>query len=401
MVTMRYKGWHRRIVAAGLLLLFSLPVSGCWDRQELQDRAMLLAIAIDAADDKTAAEQSRTAVEKFPQPHGAKRYRVSNQVLKLGASEEEEESRTFVLSNTGQSILEMGRDVSGQISKVLWLEDLHVIIVSEEAVKIAGLQPIIDFFRRDQRIRWRSRLYITPGKARELLEFKPESGEPGGMFLEAISRNHPKNTHVIAARTDLGFIVQALDNEADVLVPRIEMQQKVVRVGGAAAFKRGKFAGYLDEYAVKGLKFIRATEKSAIIAVRCPLHPEGLLVFELFEHETRLRPIVKGEQVFFQLDINMTGNIGEISCSRHHCSLDPEYRRKAELLFAEEVRRNVLYAQEACQELGIDVLNFGFKLKAYQPKTWAKIKDRWDEIYPTVPMTVSVNVHIRNVGEHK
>ncbi|SDF16867.1 Ger(x)C family spore germination protein [Sporolituus thermophilus] len=388
------------------IICLCLLLTGCWDRRELQDRNFVLAVAIDVAD---AGEQGSQAAavkraETFVQPHGAKRYRLSLQVLRLAAAEPEAKKaavvKTYVISNTGESIIEMIRDMLGQTSKSLYFEHIQTIVISEAAVKQAGLTPIIDLFRRDAEMRWRIKIYITPGEARPLLEYKPPTGEPGGVYLAQIVQLHSRNIHVAGARTDLGYIAQMLDNNADVIIPRIEMADKVVKAGGLAAFKKDKFVGYVDEYAAMGLKFIRGTEKSAVFSVTCPDHPGEVLAFELFHHDTKLTPHVADDKIYFTLDIAMRGNIGEIQGTGHDTT-KPDHIRKLELLFAEEVKRSVLYAKEVSQALGVDALTFSKKLKAHEPNVWKQIEDRWDEIYPTIPLVVSVNVTIRNIGSHK
>lgn len=393
-----------KILAMGLLICLCATITGCWDMRELQNRNFVLAAAIDVADAATSGSAAVTRTETFVQPHGTKRYRLSLQVLKLTATEPESKKaavvKTFVVSNTGESMFEMLRDMLGQTSKGLWFEHLQTIVISEAAVRQAGLAPIIDLFRRDAEMRWRIRVYITPGEARPLLEYKPPTGEPGGIFLAQILQLHTRNIHVLGARSDLGYITQMLDNKEDIGIPRIEMADKVVKAGGMAVFKKDKFVGYLDEYAVMGLKFLRGTEKSAVFSVACPEHPGEVLVFELFDHDTVLRPHVAGDKIYFTLDIAMRGNIGEIQGTGHDTT-NPEHVRKLELLFAEAVKRSVLYAKDVLQADGVDVLTFRRKLKAYEPDTWEKIKARWDEIYPTVPLDVSVNVTIRNIGAHR
>ncbi|EAX47253.1 spore germination B3 GerAC family protein [Thermosinus carboxydivorans Nor1] len=388
------------------IICLCLLLTGCWDRRELQDRNFVLAAAIDVADAGHRSDQSAavTRTETFVQPHGEKRYRVSFQLMRFQAAEPEGKKaaavRTYVISNTGQSIFEMLRDMLGQTSKGLFFEHIQTIVISEAAVKQAGLSPIIDLFRRDAEMRWRIVVYITPGEARPLVEYKPPTGEPGGLFLARIAQLHPRNVHVGGARTDLGYITQMIDNKADVIIPRIELADKVVKVGGLAVFKKDKFVGYIDEYAVTGLKFIHGTEKSAVFSVNCPDHPGEVLVFELFNHDTKLEPHVVGDNIYFTLDIAMRGNIGEIQGTGHDTK-NPEHIRKLELLFAEEVKRSVMYAKDVLQALGVDALRFSTKLKAHEPKVWKKIEERWDEIYPTIPMVVSVNVTIRNIGAHK
>ena len=185
-------------------------------------------------------------------------------------------------------------------------------------------------------------------------------------------------------------------------MPRIELVDNVVKLGGMVLFKEEKFVGYVDEYATKGGKFIGGIEKSAIITVECPGHPGKILAFELFRHDTRLTPHVDGENIYYNLDIAMRGNLGEAQCALLHDSMDPETIHTIEKLVAEEVKSNVFYSFHTYQDLQVDNEGFGAKLYAHEPLMWEKVKDRWDdEVFPTVSLLVSVNVVIENIGVHK
>lgn len=366
--------------------------------RELQDRNFVLAVAIDKADDVKEVETS-------VQPHGSKRYRLSLQILKLGAGgEQKEESRTFVKSNTGESMFEMIRDMLGQSSKSLWFEHLQVIIISDEVLKEVELGEILDFFKRDSEMRSRIKIYITSGKARPIIEYSPQSKEPGGVFLANASRLHIKNIHIAGARTDLGYTIQYFYNKRDIILPRIEMVDKVVKLGGAAVFKKDKFIGYIDEYAVSGSKMMLGTEKSAVVTIDSPKTPGHQIVFELFRHDTTLTPHVENGVIYFTVEISMYGNIGEIQGDiNENDTMDPEDIRILEVAFAEEIKRNINYTDRIFKkEMKVDPIGkFAGKLKAHEPETWEQVKDQWDELYPTIPLYVSVNVTIKNIGSHK
>jgi len=384
----------------GCLLLFCLTflTAGCWDRRELQERNFVLAVGIDVVD-------KFTPVETFVQPHGEKRYRLSLQLLKpVSGGEAKDKSKTYVISNTGESMFEMVRDMLGQSSKSLWFEHLQVIVISEAVLQEKGLGEILDFFKRDSEMRSRIKLYVTSGTAKEILEYVPPSKEAGGLHLAESLRLHTRNIHVGGARTDLGFITQYLDNDADIILPRIERADKVLKIGGAALFKKDKFVGYADEYAIAGRKIAAATEKSAIITIPCPDHPNHQVVFELFRHDTTLRPHVEGDRLYFTLDITMYGNVGELQGDVElDNTMDSEYVQKLEIAFAEEIKRMVLYGENVFKkQLRVDPINlFAGKIRAYEPETWEKVKDQWDEIYPEVPLLISVNVSLRNIGSHR
>lgn len=400
-----------RLLCFLLIIIMALATSGCWDRRELQDRNFVLAVAIDTAEAGAKAGQSPAAKanETFVQPHGEKRYRVSLQILRVrpagGGGEGQQGGqgggRTYVLSNTGQSLFEIVRDTLGQSSKPLYFEHIQTIVISEAAVQLAGLKPIVDFFLRDAEMRWRIKVFITPGEARKIIEYVPPNKEAGGIYLANILRNHVKNIHVAGLRTDLGNISVMLDNSRDLIIPRIDMRDNIVKSSGVALFNKDKFAGYADELAVAGIKMIRDTEKSAIITVPGDT-PDEVVVFELFMHDTRLDAHVDGDHIYFTLDINMQGNLGEYQVpGQVKGAADPDFIRRIEVKTAAEVKRIVLYGKDICQAAGSDVLNFSAKLKAYHPQTWAKVKDNWDELFPYIPLVVSVNVVINQIGEHR
>jgi spore germination protein KC len=366
--------------------------------RELQDRNFVLAVAIDKADEVKE-------VETFVQPHGTKRYRVSLQILKFASGgEQREEANTFIKSNTGESIFEIVRDMLGQSSKSLWFEHIQVIVISDAVLKDVGLSEILDFFKRDAEMRSRIKLYVTSGKARSIIEFNPPSKEPSGVYLANIIRLHIKNVHVAGSRTDFGYTIQYFDNNSNVLLPRIEMADKVVKLSGSAVFKKDKFIGYADEYAVAGLKIMLGAEKSAVVTIDSPKTPGHQVVFELFRHDTKLTPHVENGVIYYTDDITMYGNIGELQGDISlNDTLDPEYLRILEVAFAEEIKRNIYYAEKVFKkDMKVDpVSRFAGKLKIHEPNTWEQVKDQWDELYPTIPLYVSVNVSIRNIGNHK
>jgi len=390
------------------MIIIGLSISGCWDRLEMEDRRIVLAVAIDKADQGLEQEQRKrvSRVETFVQPHDSKRYRLSFQILNItpskeGASGPRGEVGTYIVSNTGESIVEMIRDMLGQVDQSIWFEHVQTIIISEDVVRDGGLKPILDYFRRDREMRWLTKILITSGEARPLLEYQPPGGEPSGMFIANSLRLYRKNSHVPGWRTDVGNAARSIDNKSRVLMARIELVDDVVKLGGMGLFKKEKFIGYVDEYAVKGGKFIGGIEKSAIITVECPDHPSKIIAFELFRHETELTPHVEGENIYYTLDITMRGNLGEKQCRQQHNTMDDREIHKIEALVAQEVKRNIFYSMHTYQDLKVDASVLGPKLKAHEPLVWERVKEHWDdEVFPKVSLKVSVNVIIENIGGH-
>lgn len=384
-----------------LLLVSTVFLTGCWDAREIQNRNFVLAAAIDVAEE---GNEQGTRLETFAQGSPNKPLRLSLQLLALSSPGQDSapgKSRTYVVSDTGRSVFEMVRDMLGQVSKPFWFEHMQVIIISEAAVSRHGLNPLLDLFRRDAEMRWRNRIYITPQEARKFLYFEPPTGEPGGIYLSNISKLYAKAPQIVGASTDLGATIVRIDNKADVILPAIELVDKQVKINSAAVFKKDKFVGYWDEYTVKGAKLLLGLEKSALIAFECPLHPGAVVVFELFRHDTYMKSHVENDQISFTVDIAMRGNVGEVVCALKHDTSSKEYMEKLEELIAQEVKRNIQHSFRVMQSQGIDNGDFGLYLKAYEPETWEKVKERWDDVFPTVVLNTNVRIAIQLFGDHK
>jgi Ger(x)C family germination protein len=396
----------RRAALAAALVALCLLTAGCWDRVEIQDRAFVLAVAVDVPEEGTDKQPGKAKVESYAHPAPDDRYRVTYQVLRFGEARGGQdrpaaESKTFLVTGRGPAMLNAVRDALGESSKGLWFENLQVVIYSQKAAERYGLAPLVDFFRRDAEMRGRAQIFITPGEAAKLLQITPPSGEPGGVFLANVARRYKKGIHLATARTDINIASQAIDAKADMALPVLEPVGQTMKIKGTALFKGIQFLGYQDEYFVRGMRIIRATEKSAAISFECPVHAGSAVTFELFRHQTILKPHVEGERVWFTLDIAMRGNLDEVQCGHQHDTLDPEYIDKAQQLVAAEVERNIRHTLAVAQPLGWEMFYFKRSLRAYKPGDWERIKDRWEEIYPTVPVEVKVKVSIINVGEHK
>ena len=400
---------QQRLGALLILQILCIILSGCWDRRELQERSIVLAVGIDLVESsqhQQLVSKPAERLETFVSPVSPRPFRLSIHLLSLTSGKKDSQPsgntpQTYVLTSTGLSFFEMVRDIASKNSHALWFEHMQIIIISEEVLKEYPLAVVLDFFHRDSEFRWRTRLFTTPGEARTILTKQFPTGEPGGLFLASVFRNSARNPHIPASNVDLGSTIQRLDNEADIVLPRLEMDGNDLKLKGMALFKQDKLIAFADEYAIKGLKFILGLEKSALVSVQCPDHPGHVGVFELFRHDTLYEPHVDGDSIYFTLSIAMRGNLGELSCANlHGPTSKPEVLKRFTSLITSEIQHNIAYSHDVCRQTGVDAMRFANLLKAHKPEAWAKVKNNWDEVFPTIPIYTSVKVAISNIGEH-
>lgn len=383
---------NKQLCMGGVLLIVAcLLVSGCWDRRELQDRNFVMAVGIDAV------EQRQEETPRGQAESNAK-YQISLQVLRVGGGQSS--ARTYVISEQGQSIFAAVRSLLSQSSKSLWFEHVQSIIISEQVLKQAPLETFLDFFRRDAEMRWRIKVFVTPGQARELLEYQPPSGEAGGVVFANSIRMHGRVLHIAGARTDLGFIVQELDSGIDVIIPRIEKAGDTVKIGGVAAFRHNQFVGYLDEAATAGIKIIRGTEQSGIIRAPCPHQDGGWVVFQITRHHSEVKPQLENGQLRFLFKTELSGGLSEVQeCTNGEEVNNAEFATAAEQAVEKEVARLMRYGARQTQLLGIDCLNLGGILRARYPQIWQQYQNNWPQTYAEIIGEPQVTVHIQYGGE--
>ncbi len=71
--------------------------------------------------------------------------------------------------------------------------------------------------------------------------------------------------------------------------------------------------------------------------------------------------------------------------------------KKVEALFTKEIKQQVesgIYKSQ--HELKTDYLGFGKALRKYEPEKFKSLK--WQEVYPTVPVTVEVKCKVSSSG---
>ncbi|MGE5577478.1 MAG: Ger(x)C family spore germination C-terminal domain-containing protein [Syntrophothermus sp.] len=102
----------------------------------------------------------------------------------------------------------------------------------------------------------------------------------------------------------------------------------------------------------------------------------------------------------FDISIRLNGTLREMESDS---ILDFGRNRELEEAIAEAVReRDLLAIKKAQGELKADIFGFGRRLPLKSPGTWKKIKDRWDEIFPSVEINIKeVSARIQSPGQRR
>ena len=68
-------------------------------------------------------------------------------------------------------------------------------------------------------------------------------------------------------------------------------------------------------------------------------------------------------------------------------------------MFAVEIKSLCEKAlNKAQKELKTDIFGFGETIHRKYPKMWKKMKDNWDDIFPNLPVNITVEVDTKQLG---
>lgn len=387
----------RRGPLAALLLVLAVLASGCWDRHEIDRHGFVLGVAIDVPD------PAAPALEQYGAIAGAPRYRLTFGLPILaklksggsgGGSGDSSGSRHFIFTAEGQSMFAIVRGTDARFNRALFFEDMQVLILSE-AIARQGIGDIMDFWLRDPEMRRRCKLFVTLGKAADVLTTNVKSTEFNSLYLSEITMTSNKAPYY-GTKQDLGEVSRALHSGRGFLLPLIEVWQDDMRLSGSAVFKRGVMVGTLNETETIGTKLLRDNLKQGVTPVPCPDHPDELAVFELFEHDIHIAPRLEGDRLWFTLDAKLAGSLGENMCAGHNAA-DTAFLHRIEAAVAQTLTSDVVAAYAKQQQLQVDASDLGDLVYRRYPHYWEQVKDRWDdEVFPTVPLEVNIQVTIRH-----
>lgn len=389
----------------GLLVLACTLVfsAGCWDRIEIEHRAFVMAIAVDRAKEEAPPAAGAEAL-----PHrGGRGLRLTFQIsnpAQLAGGEQGGGGATragepfWNLTTTAPGLFPGIREIATRVERTPYFEHLQVIVLGEELAR-GGLEPVMDFFRRDHEIHRRAEVVVAKGEASRVLEVKPSLQPLPAFYLSDLIRAGELRTGHYAPSTDLTYLFQKLDAGSSLVLPRVVPQKKEVKLAGGAVIRRGRLVGWLGEVEAEGLRFLTNKAKAGALAVTSPWG-EDLEVFEISHARSSLVPQLANGRLSFRVITECEGSLAE-----HHClpkTTAASYLEALNRAVARTIEREVTATVRKLQDFRADAAGFGQELERRYPRLWRRLKPRWEEeIFPNLPVTAEARVRIRLVGLHR
>ncbi len=378
-----------------VLILLSL-LTGCWNRRELNELALVVAMSIDKAGDQ---------------------YLISTQVVDPGevsTSAKGGGSRAPVTtySEKGKHLFEAVRRMTTVSPRKLYWSHLQMLVISEKVAR-EGMNNTLDFFTRDNE--FRKDFYIVVSKdlpAQEILRNLTSIEKiPAHKMRSSLETSQKAWAPTVAIQLDeliasltsdgINPVLTGITIKGTVykgqLVDNVQRIDAIARLKyqNIAVFKKDKLVGWLNEKESKGYNYIAGNVRSTVGHVSCGQKGKEIIV-EIIRSKTKLKGKLVNGKPKIDILISSEANIGEVAC--HVDLTKPETIKKLEKNTDKITLDIIKTSIKKAKKLGVDIFGFGEVIHREDPKAWKKLKKNWDQEFVQLPISIHANFKIRRTG---
>lgn len=395
-----------------LLSLLLLVAAGCWDREELDELAYVLAIGIDYLPGEKQIEVTTSIARPMGMASGGQ----------SGAAEGESENFRLV---TTQALTLAGalEQQNTLLARRVFFSHNEVIIFGEELAS-AGLAHILDSLARERDVRLTANLYVTDENVKEVLRTgaKLERGLP--LFLRQMELK--KGQMSLAPKVDLRvFLRDLLKGGKDPALPLLTTRPEIPlspkefelagevspadpersesagvvvypKVSGTAVFSEDRLAGYLDEEETKGLLYIQNEILHGREIIADPFGSRGQVILASLRSSTKIIPLWQDGSPVARIEVKVEGDLNSQTSDSDLSSAAALAEMQKQATAA--VEGHILRTLRKSQDWGADIFGIGLAFQRYLPDRWKQLEKDWKNIYPGLEVKVQVDYKIRRTG---
>ncbi|MDP1419220.1 Ger(x)C family spore germination protein [Peribacillus simplex] len=389
-----------RTLLISLSVLLFLTLTGCWSSHEIEEQSLGIGLAFDKG--------KKSFIEKELNEQGGGYFKkdlitstyqlITPQVASSTTKQAGPQQKSYVnVSETGDSVLQMAREISLRSEQAITSNHMKVIVISEKLAKSYDLEQLFDQDLRDNDFRPSCLVLISKGRASKTLETKT-AGEIPAFRLVGIVENTFRTTRILPPMS-LIKIESKLHSGSSFLLQNVLSVNGQVKFAGAAVIngKTHKMTGFLNEEELEGVIWITGKGKGGVVK-SFDKETGQLIVYEIETMKSTIIPRVKGDNISFDVNIESVGRLSETWVVPGN-TFKNEFLKKAEKSSEKEVERLVRNVVEKMQkEYQVDVAGFGNRLRIEHPKVWKKVKKDWDKRFSETTINYDVKLTINDYG---
>jgi spore germination protein KC len=369
-----------------IICLCLLTLSGCSDRVELQDLAIITAAAIDRLDDG----KIRISVQIF----------IPRAIVSGQSGENPSQGAIFVREGIGDNLANAVSMLQINVPRKLFWGQCKIYIFGKKQAK-SGIRDEVDYLARHPKPRGNSFLYVSEGEANELLKLVPPLERYSG---EALKKLTVSESGLITTLRDVDMGL--MGESESVSMPYIKklnsreyarkLHETIPVIDGMAIFKKDQMVGVLNLKESRGLLWLKDDVKSSTVSIK-PKGEDGAITMTPTLGQMKVSPQIKDGRWIMNVTIAIEGDIVQNETHLNLMNVDVMMKITKEYEAALK-ERVTLTIEKLQQEYKTDVIDFGRRFHQKYPKEWRKVRSKWDEKFPEVEVKFTVSAKVRRPG---
>ncbi|MDG4848616.1 Ger(x)C family spore germination protein [Peribacillus frigoritolerans] len=363
-------------------------LSGCWDRIEITDLAIVTAAAID----KKGNNQIELSVQVFIPSS------ISSGGGQGGSSQGGSGVTTMVRNEKGSNISDALSKLQSKLPRKVFWGHCKVFVFGEKLAK-EGIQEQLDFLLRHPQPREKANVYVSKGDAKPILESLPPLENYSGEVLRELSDLH---IGMLVTMQDLDEMLTGRPQAAAIpivkILPPAKGQTKlqgIPYIVGTAVFKKDKMTGSMTEKETRGLLWLRDEVESYTVTFQ-PKGVKGKISLSPVSAKVKIIPQIINDKWKLLVKINTDGAV--IQNGTNLNLSNPKSLKAAERAYQKDIENRIRMAFLHIQHKKSDILGLGKDFYRKYPKQFNKVDNHWDEIFAEMDVEVDVAAHIRRQG---
>lgn len=374
----------RYIAAIAIIVTCTAVMTGCFDRRELDTLGIVMGVAIDKGEN----EGETKLTIQMANPAGTQSSKSKSKGKSGG--EESGGGKAFInITDTGQNINYIVREMQHKMSRRIYVAHNQVILLGEELAK-SGVRDALDFFARAPEARMTLSVFVVKGNASEALNVEPEFEHMPSVELAKLLNDQKITSHAPII-TEFEFVSTMVSKTTAPVAPLVTIEEEedgrqMLVVEGSAVFKSSVMVGELNEQETRGLLLVKNKVKTGVMQMNILDTPTTM---EIRQAKSRVDPVLYTDGTTqFNVDIQMTTGLGDQSGTTNLSDPDnvPAMLRAVESVIKEEI----VSAVTKSKEYDADIFGFGEYLNRKYPDQWKEMQNNWDELYKNISVNVTV-----------
>ncbi|MFD2381612.1 Ger(x)C family spore germination protein [Paenibacillus xanthanilyticus] len=364
-------------IRAMLIIPFTLLLSGCYDRLDMEEASFSLVLGFDRD------EQGNLLVYSSI-PNFSKNARKKTQEIVVSSISPREgrlKSDAYSVGN-------------------FQARKLQVLVVSKALLQHKKeWDRYLDVFFRDGRNPVTSRILVFDGKLDELFDYHPP--DKPILPLQLLGMLDSTDTRAETVVTTLQQLQrELLDKGQTPALPQITMDPELKLNRTALLDPDGRYAASLTSKEAMLLRLLRKNAAKFRLTIPVPKHlvvepgAANVLSFSAEQTKTKIRVARKADKLRYDISVKMPVNLTEILFPIDVVA----EKAQIEAACSAEIRKLLVALISKFQQKRLDPVGFGDYARAHEYAYFKRVQDHWVDEFAKAEINIQVNIVLTDIG---